>query len=289
MKPLTVFRKLTPPILVDAAKAIRRSLCRPIGSSTSPSPRHSSHARLNSQGNSRFVFRDGLAFAIHPESVVPFEHFCYRDDVMSTEMDEFLSLTTNACALLDIGALHGVFTLPFAVRNPASRVLAVDASPLAFPYLLYNVNRNHLSHVTPVECAVSDSDGTLTMHLEWHHAIAAASIDASPDAVVQVPKTTGDALCKNHALAPDVVKIDVEGHEVKVLRGLAHTLAVSRPTVFLEVHPDRIAAEGDNVADIVAQFSPLQYTAKRIGGSRLPLEAIARFSTDERVVLEPIH
>jgi hypothetical protein len=50
-----------------------------------------------------------------------------------------------------------------------------------------------------------------------------------------VPVTTVDAAVAEHGLLPAVVKIDVEGGEVAVVRGMAETLSSARPTVLVEV------------------------------------------------------
>ena len=63
----------------------------------------------------------------------------------------------------------------------------------------------------------------LRMHYEWEHAVAAGN-DPGEGNHLAVTKRTGDDLCAELALAPDVIKIDVEGHEVKVIKGLMETL-----------------------------------------------------------------
>jgi FkbM family methyltransferase len=48
---------------------------------------------------------------------------------------------------------------------------------------------------------------------------------------------------KELSFAPDVIKIDVEGHEASVLRGLTETLS-ARPLLFLELHPQFLRDHG---------------------------------------------
>ncbi len=134
---------------------------------------------------------------------------------MVDELDFFIEKTAGKKALLDIGALHGIFALVFAVNNHSKKAIAVDASPLAFERLLYNIQNNNLENITPLECAVSDVAGTLSMHYEWEHAVAAGTAK-SKNKSFEVPKKTGDEICESLSFEPDVIKIDVEGHEIKV-------------------------------------------------------------------------
>src|SRR5271154_4209243 len=102
------------------------------------------------------VLRDILSLAIHPDSLLAFEYFCFRSPEMVAELDAFIARIRPCHRLLDVGALHGIFSLVFvAGRNDASAV-AVDASPRAFSKLLYNVHKNKFRTVTAVECALSD-------------------------------------------------------------------------------------------------------------------------------------
>src|SRR5262249_12911497 len=157
--------------------------------------------------------------------------------------DFFLRTAVEKKRLLDIGALHGIFSLVFASQGTDRRVLAVEASPVAFARLLYNVHKNEFQNIEPVECALSDVNGVLRMHYEWEHLVAANTL---PDAhSIEVPVKSGDHLCQERRFCPDVVKIDVEGHEIKVLKGLWETLENNRPLIFLELHPTRIREEGD--------------------------------------------
>jgi FkbM family methyltransferase len=56
----------------------------------------------------------------------------------------------------------------------------------------------------------------------------------------QVPGRTIDSICRDRSHdAPDFMKIDVEGHELKVLFGARRTLNVFRPQLLIEFHtPD---------------------------------------------------
>jgi len=84
------------------------------------------------------------------------------------------------------------------------------------------------------------------MHYEWEHAVAAGTAPAGN--VINVPMKTGDILCRAENFQPDAIKIDVEGHEIKVLKGLSETIHSCSPLIFLEVHPERIPEEGDSIS-----------------------------------------
>jgi FkbM family methyltransferase len=112
------------------------------------------------------------------------------------------------------------------------KAVAVDASPIAYARLLYNVHANPDIQITPVERAVSDkTGGELPMNFEWEHAVATAGPGA-----ITVPCETADDICARLGFVPDAIKIDVEGHEAQVLAGMRTVLA-AKPLIFLETHP----------------------------------------------------
>ncbi len=205
---------------------------------------------------------------------------------MAEELDCFIRATRDKQNLLDVGALHGIFSLVFAAHRPERRALAVDASPIAFARLLYNIHKNQATNVTPIECALSDEVGHLRMHYEWEHAVAAGTDGESHDGIV-LEKTTGDSLCESRHFEPDAIKIDVEGHELKVLRGLRATIERNRPIIFLEVHPGRIHQEGHRLDELAQFISETSYRASLVSGVSIVPAQITEFVEDERLVLQP--
>jgi FkbM family methyltransferase len=286
-----VLKQITPPILVPLGRAMLGWLRNRPTTAAGAADRvialkHQFDQRNTDADDNEIVVRDGLSLKIHPASRDAFEHFCHLAPEMVEEMDCFISLTSAKKTLLDVGALHGLFSLVFALTSPNKRAVAVDPSPIAFARLLYNIHKNGLGNVTAVECALSDAAGTLRMHYEWEHAVAAGN-DPGEGKHLAVTKRTGDDLCAELALAPDVIKIDVEGHEVKVIKGLMQTLRQHRPLVFLELHPRRIKQERDRLDELFATFDTIGYTASRIGGRGVSAAEVSRLTDELRLVFMP--
>ena len=231
------------------------------------------------------VLREGIRLKVHPAARGTFEGFCYWSPEMVDELDVFLANTLDRHALLDVGALHGIFSLVFA-RDSAKRALAVDASPIAFATLLYNINRNAATNVTAVECALSDTDGELEMHYEGDYAVAGERTNGR---ALPVVSRRGDAVCAEHGFAPDTIKIDVEGHELRVIQGLRETIARNRPLLFLEVHPAMIAQSAANgtVGELAKELRALGYPRVEQNGRTLPVETLTELVHIERCVLRP--
>ncbi len=78
-----------------------------------------------------------------------------------------------------------------------------------------------------------------------------------------------DALCAELDFQPDLVKIDVEGYELAVLRGAQATLGRYRPPLFLELHPQRLRELGGSVEEVVGLLAGLGYAFRSPAGAPL--------------------
>jgi FkbM family methyltransferase len=279
-----VLKQVTPPIVWNAGRQFHH-LClgTPPGDSRQDSLERTYRASNAGLDADAILLRPGVILRIHPESRQAFEQFCYISPPMVSEMNMFLKLVKERQRLLDIGALYGIFSLVFASLSPDKKALAVDASPIAFARLLYNVHRNDFSNVRTIECAVSDKVGTLAMHYEQEQVVAAGTDRGSN--IISIQTKTGDALCCSENFRPDVIKIDVEGHEIKVLKGLAETIKETLPLIFLEVHPRRILEEGDSLRFLASFFDELDYTAQFNSGEPFQLSRFQDLQSTERLFL----
>ncbi len=226
--------------------------------------RESAFRRLNrGAAEDEIVLRPGLRLRIDPRSRDPFEQFCFRSLDMAAELDGFLARMRSCRRFVDVGACHGIFSLAFALGRPEARALAVEPSPEACEILAANAARNGLAHLTPVRAALGAAAGEIRMRPSWHHLEALG--DGEEDAgAVAVPVRPLDELCAERGFEPDLMKIDVEGFEHAVLQGAAAVLTRSRPILFLEVHPARLAALGSSAAEVAAQLAGYGY--REIGG-----------------------
>ena len=146
--------QILPPVIYKFAKRVYYATCASdaaLSRKTRIENIHIAHNQLNDRLEAdTMMLRPGLEVRIHPDSRKAFEPFCTLP-TMVDEMNCFLEATTNKEKLLDIGALHGIFSLVFAIQRPSRTVLSVDASPVAFARLLYNIHRNKLSTIEPIE------------------------------------------------------------------------------------------------------------------------------------------
>lgn len=279
-----IARLCLPPLLVHLWK----HLVSLQGQQMANEPLYSEYQHRNAGVSaSKIILRDNIILQIHPDCKIAFEYFCFRNMEMVEELNSFLALTTDCKALLDIGALHGVFSLTFTKCAPKLRsALAVDASPIAFSKLLYNIYKNPECLIIPVECAVSNKEDNLKMSYEWEHAVAGAH-NTDRNSTFEAPSLKGDSLCSDKDFEPDAIKIDVEGHEIEVLEGLEDTIHKFHPMIFLEVHPTRIAVGDRCLRELLGLIKQYSFKIFRTNQVALTDHEFLSLTDDTRLILLP--
>lgn len=174
------------------------------------------------------------------------ENRLYWEGLYSHEpksMRRWIELAARARTVLDIGANSGVFTLAAAVAG-AGRIHAFEPVPRIHRILDTNVELNGMTNVVCSPMAIGDQIGDAEIFDPGGGAPTSASISAtfanthfgSSIASYRVPVTTIDQYCAQLEIFDvDLVKIDVEGHEEFVLKGMQEMVRTSQPAILMEV------------------------------------------------------
>jgi FkbM family methyltransferase len=208
--------------------------------------------------NWRLDLRQGIDFSIYllgsfePGTVRRYKRMLHKNDVV-----------------IDIGANIGAHTLHFAQAvEPGGRVVAIEPTRYAFSRLVENLSLNPglVPRVTAIQAMlVSDSSQTLAPELfaSWpltegnnvhplHQGVAHSTAGAKAKTLDQIVSECGlDKI--------NLIKLDVDGYELEVLRGAADSLARFRPTIILECAPYTLEERGDDPSELGAIFAKYGY------------------------------
>jgi FkbM family methyltransferase len=152
------------------------------------------------------------------------------------EIDLFLTHLQRASTCIDIGANIGLYTCLAASHG--KHVVAIEPMPRNLKFLYRNLVRNDFADVEVFPLALSDSGGILRIFGDG----TAASLlqgwaGASEKSYKIVPVTTLDVIVNTRFDGlPLLIKLDVEGCEMEVLKGGQRTLSLNpRPTWLVEI------------------------------------------------------
>src|SRR5262249_24122108 len=127
--------------------------------------------------------------------------------------------------------------------DPAREYVGFEPNPNCLAYAQHLVDVNKFSGCTIVPAGLSDKSGLMKLFLNPHVDPSATIVEGFREPAryarhILVPVYVGDDVLEDlGAREVAVVKIDVEGGELDVIRGLRRTLARSAPILFCEVLP----------------------------------------------------
>jgi FkbM family methyltransferase len=183
-----------------------------------------------------------------------------RFDTSEPEYALLPSLVSPGDWVLDIGANIGHYATRLSeLVGPAGRVIAFEPLPETFELLAALVALMPARNVTLMNVAASDATRLAGMEVPNSDTGLAnyylAHLSSGPAAGLNVLCLPVDALAIPHPVR--LAKIDAEGHELAVLKGMERLLRRDAPTLIVE----------DNSEDVGAFLDDLGYGARKLEGS----------------------
>ena len=168
---------------------------------------------------------------------------------------------------VDVGANVGVFSTLIGTRLPGVRITAIEPFPPVREDLEANLALNDLK-IAVVGSAVSDEAGEATFEVLDRDVLnRLAPDDAADRRGISVPVTTLDALVGDDP--PALVKIDVEGSELRVMQGARGLLSGTAPVLLFE-HAGHSEHFGITPAQVRAFLGGLGYSIHLLDGHLTP-------------------
>lgn len=172
----------------------------------------------------------------------------------------------------DVGSNVGFFSLLAARQvGEGGRVYAFEPLPLNARCIGANAAANSFDNIVVVEAAVGAAIGRHELLVTEHPGGATLSGRDRPPGVtgmIEVPVTTIDEFVRSGAgRPPTLVKIDVEGSEIDVVRGMSETLSTSRPVVLCELDDDEAAGLEEKLERFRRALEPHGYAVAMLESS----------------------
>lgn len=201
------------------------------------------------------VTLNGLRYDVHPGDFGVTLELIGTGQYEPGSLQVMLDLLPEGGTFIDVGAHVGLFTLPAARHvGEHGRVFAFEPDPDNRRLLEANIERNELSHIVEViPAAVAAEDGSATLHRSgWNtgdHRLFGAPRGRKG---VQVDVVALGPFLKEREVRADVIKIDVQGAEAMVIRGLGQPSPL--PSLLMEYSPSMVVDAGDDPASLLEQL-----------------------------------
>jgi FkbM family methyltransferase len=207
----------------------------------------------------RTIVRNGIRFEL---DVSDYMQWCVYYGIEIEPRSALYALVAPGGVVVDVGANVGETLLNFArLVGERGEVIAFEINPATHRRCLRNISLNSFKNVRLFDLGLGSEGG--------------AALLASPNARnsgedrvvhnqgrsgINVEMTTMDSFVAEHAIARiDLIKIDVEGFEMNVLRGARETLERFQPRLFVEVSDVNLRQQESSATELLEFLERLGY------------------------------
>ena len=174
---------------------------------------------------------------------------------------------TKNTTIVDVGANLGFHTLEFADLVENGQVFAFEPQKIVYYQLCGNIILNGFTNVTAYNFGVGNSNKKIRVENQDYSAseklnIGNTHLDAFTHAGYnEVDLVKLDDFKFNNL---SIIKIDVQGYEVEVLKGAINTINEHRPVIFIEIEPPQLAIYNKTKEDVLNVLNQLNYKVEKI-------------------------
>ena len=171
--------------------------------------------------------------------------------------------------VFDVGANIGNHAISISAECKEIHAFEPDADIISI--FRQNIKTNNIDNVIANEIGLSDSTRYSDFYVNMDGNIGASTLDANIKGhnfrKTRVYLTTGDSYINENTVEKlDLLKIDVEGHEMQVLDGFSEAISNFSPIILMEWSAAKTIKESNNSR--VFQHLKQNYTAYRVTSSR---------------------
>ncbi|HYF70803.1 MAG TPA: FkbM family methyltransferase [Ohtaekwangia sp.] len=226
---------------------------------------------LYEKNSCRSAIINGVKYKLDISDTV--DHFIYFG-FSDKAFDSIKSHVKKDSIIVDVGANMGRFTLDFAFAARDGQIISYEPDPRSFEKLMCNIALNDFQHIKTFKKALGNALCVRELFKVNHHNAGmnrfvsgkiADGID-SIETKVSVLDEEVKILGVTHI---DIIKIDVEGFEHKVLQGAEESIKKYRPILFLELVDENLKDHGDTPGDVIKWLRERKYSIFRASNMKV--------------------
>lgn len=217
---------------------------------------------------SQLTLRQKLTYCAHLFKALSKQHHKKLIPILRT-------VITPRSIVMDVGGHAGQMTKLFAGLAHKGQVYTFEPGSYAFSILSKTKALKCLSNVTLINQGLSSVPGEVVLQVPLKrsgsmgfgisHIVENDESASSPSFRETITVTTLDAFVKSQNLERlDFIKIDVEGHELEVLKGGLETFKNLKPSLMIEVNGGNFERAGYGVDTLFEMMASLGYEASYI-------------------------
>ena len=198
----------------------------------------------------RLVYRNGIKMGIDISDYIGhYYYFGFTDK----SLDSLFQLCKEGDNVLDIGTNIGWVAHHLAKISNSGIVFGFEPDPYNFDRCTENIKLNGFKNLLVLPFGLGDTDGSIGMEIRTPTNLGGnriAPIGTANTREVKISRLDDIESIKKLSKI-DLIKIDVEGYELNVLRGGEQTLKKHHPILFIELDDNNLKDQGDSASAVI--------------------------------------
>ena len=207
-------------------------------------------------------------------------YFGFKDN----SNENLINLISQGNTIIDIGTNIGATALQLALCTGSTGfVYGFEPDPVNYSSCIENIKLNNISNVLVGNIGLGDQDATLNMVVQTPLNRGGNRIKSKSDndeVEQKLVKVTAldNWVDKNKNISKiDLIKIDVEGYEMKVLQGARQTIKTFKPTLFIELDDNNLREQNSSAKELIGVLLNFGYNNILHSISKEPIDLNYRF------------
>ena len=205
--------------------------------------------------------RDGIEYDL---DISDYMQYCIYYGIETEPRDRLYNLVKDGTTIIDVGTNIGETLLNFAKLNPNGKNIGFEPVPFLFEQARKHIDINNFSNVILENSALSDNAGSLVFNYGDENnsgGIFLTGETSNKDSSKTVTAETLDNYIERRGVKNiSLIKIDVEGFEMNVLKGAAQTLKNHKPALFVEINDGFLHRQGGSAKELFEFLQSFGYS-----------------------------
>ncbi|MGC4022145.1 MAG: FkbM family methyltransferase [Cyclobacteriaceae bacterium] len=174
--------------------------------------------------------------------------------------EKLFSLCQPSFHVLDIGANIGYTSLVMSTLVGNGAVVGFEPDPFSYQQLLQNYKKNPEIKVKCLNVGLGEKSSSAFLEERLVTCRGANRIAVGDTKGIEIKLETLDTIFTElNFKTLELIKIDVEGYELKILKGGKSILSQFKPTLFIEVDESNLRDQGDSAYGLISFLSEIGY------------------------------
>jgi FkbM family methyltransferase len=206
----------------------------------------------------RTIERNGLVMKVDISDYIG--HWIYFG-FMDESIDKLFALCKSDSVVIDVGTNVGWTLLNLARLSKEGTVVGFEPDPYNYERCCENLALNQFKNAKLLPLGLSDMNAVVTMEVRTSSNRGGNRISQSttghPVQVVRLDDYQQNLNLKRL----DLIKIDIEGHELHALKGADQLLTKYHPVLFIEVDDSNLRDQGHSARELIAYLFEKGYVS----------------------------